>query len=196
MDVANEIQVTQLLGKSSDGDQDATGALLAIVYGELRSLAGRFFRTQRTEHTLQPTALVHEAFLKLIGNQSIEWTDRTHFFRTAAKAMREILADHARRRRALKRGGEGRRLPLTSSLHAEHERRMIDAYELDEALTRLAGLSPRQAQIVELRFFGGLTVEETAQLLEVSPRTIELDWRTARAWLRHELERGDDRDGP
>ena len=181
-------QVTLLLDRLNQGDDEATGPLLEILYGELRNLAGKFFRSQRNAHTLQPTALVHEAFLKLVGNESIHWSDRSHFFRTAAKAMREVLADHARRRRALKRGGDRQRVPLSSMLDSGSQNNVIDAYDLDEALHQLADLSPRQAQIVELRFFGGLTVDETAQILDLSPRTIELDWRTARAWLRKHLQ--------
>jgi len=171
----------------SAGDRSARGALLPLVYADLRAQAEAYFRSQRDNHTLQPTALVHEAYLRLMGNADLEWEGRSHFLAVAAMAMRNVLADHARRRRAEKRGGAWDRVTLTG-LGSDAGERAIDALDLDEALQALARIDERQARIVELRFYGGLTVEEVAHVLEVSSRTIALDWRMARAWLRNRLD--------
>lgn len=185
-------QATQLVAAMNAGDRSARDALLPLLYADLRAQAMAYFRAQRADHTLQPTALVHEALLRIMGSDKIEWESRSHFLAVAAKAMRNVLADHARRRRAEKRGGAWERVTLTG-LGSDGGERRIDALDLDEALDALGRINERQAQIVELRFYGGLTVEEVAHVLEVSPRTIELDWRMARAWLRNRLDEAADR---
>jgi RNA polymerase sigma factor (TIGR02999 family) len=179
--------LTLLLTRWSDGDRGAGEEAMALVYGELHRVAQAYMRHERRDHTLQPTALVHEAFLRLSEGASVNWTDRAHFFRLAARAMRRILTDHARRIRAAKRGGGGK-VPLRES-KLMVEGRDLDVLALDEVLGRLAELDPRQATIVELRFFGGLTVEETAATLDLAPITVKRDWRSARAWLKSELDR-------
>jgi RNA polymerase sigma factor (TIGR02999 family) len=171
------------------GDTSAASRLLPLVYEELRSLAQAWLRQNRPDHTLQPTALVHEAYLRLVDQSNAHWQSRAHFYAVAAKAMRQILIDHARRHDAAKRGGKWRRLPLAPDLAAPFTG--ADMLALDEALTRLAELNRRQADIVEMRFIVGLSVEETAHVLDVSPRTVKYDWRMARAWLSRELGKGD-----
>ncbi len=184
---ADEATVTRLLGSLNAGDASAREALLVLLYNDLRRQASSYFRAQRGNHTLQPTALVHEAFVRIAGNANISWEGRSHFLAVAAKAMRNVLADHARKRRAEKRGGAWERVTLTG-LGSDDGERMIDALDLDEALAALQQADERQARIVELRFYGGLSVDEVAHLLEVSPRTVDLDWRMARAWLRNRLD--------
>lgn len=179
--------VTRLLGSLNDNDASAREALLLLLYNDLRAQASSYFRAQRADHTLQPTALVHEAFMRIAGNASITFEGRSHFLAVAAMAMRNVLADHARRRRAEKRGGEWERVTLTG-LGSDDGERMIDALDLDEALAALQREDERQAKIVELRFYGGLSVDEVALILGVSPRTVDLDWRMARAWLRNRLD--------
>lgn len=179
--------LTLLLTRWSEGDQGAGEEAMALVYGELHRVAEAYMRRERRDHTLQPTALVNEAFLRLSEGATVSWTDRAHFFRLAARAMRRILTDHARRVRAAKRGGGGK-VPLRES-KIEIAGPDLDVLALDEVLGRLAELDARQATIVELRFFGGLTVEETAQALDVAPITVKRDWRSARAWLKRELDR-------
>lgn len=179
--------VTGLLRRWTEGDQDALQKLMPIVYEELRRLAGHYLRLERPNHTLQPTALVHEAFLRLVGQKEVIWQNRAHFFGIAAQMMRRILVDHARRRAAAKRDA-GLRVELTQPGAEEAFDREPELLALDEALTHLEALDPRQARIVELRFFGGLTVEETAEVTGVSARTVKREWRTARAWLRRELD--------
>jgi RNA polymerase sigma-70 factor, ECF subfamily len=171
------------------GTKDAAG-LVAEVYGELRRIAGAYLRRERRGHTLQTTALVHEAYLRLNGEGRASWPDRAGFCAAAAQTIRRILTDHARARRRLKRGGTGRRVRLDPGMLAAAGE-SIDILALDEALQRLATLSPRQARIVELRYFGGLTDEEIAEMLAVSRRTVQSDWRGARAWLHRELSRGE-----
>ncbi len=163
--------------------------LLPKVYEELRAQAEAFLNGQRPGHTLQPTALVHEAYLRLVGNQAIRWEGRSHFVALAAKAMRHVLADHARSHRAAKRGGEWGRVTL-SGIGTDGHDSAYDALDIDEALEKLAALNERHARIVELRFFGGLTVEEVAEVLGVSERTVRGEWRLCRAWLRQQLEGG------
>lgn len=182
-------KATLILEQIAEGDTAAVDRLLPMVYQELRALAGSYFRQQVASHTLEPTALVHEAFLKLVSTTDIRWEGRSHFFAVAAKAMREILADHARRKRAEKRGGDWQRITL-SRLDSDQRHDEIDVLDLDAALKKLAELDERQARIIELRFFGGLTVEEAATVMGISPRTAEYDWRIARAWLRSELQDG------
>lgn len=178
--------VTLLLQAMANGSAGAEERLLEVVYAELRAIAGAFFKAQGPEHTLQPTALVHEAFIKLVGNRDTAWEGRSHFIAVAAKAMRHVLIDHARRARALRRGGEAQRVTL-SGIFAHERESVIDALDVDSALTRLASVDERQARVVELRFFAGLSVPEVGRVLGVSDRTVELDWRLARAWLRREL---------
>lgn len=192
-------QVTHLLEAARDGRASAADQLLPLVYDELRALAGSFFRGQRRDHTLQPTALVHEAYARMVkptGEVSGEdhWTGRAHFFAVAAKAMRQVLANHARDRRAAKRGGDWRRVTLSDHF-TPTSKKDIDLIALDEALENLAALDPRQARIVELRFFAEMTVEEIAHVLEVSVSTVEREWRMARAWLSAQLREADQRGG-
>ena len=184
-------QVTALLSRVRDQDDSAAAALLPMVYAELRALAGSYFAAQRPDHTLQPTALVHEAFVRLVGNEDLEFESRGHFFAIAAKAMRNVLADHARRHRALKRGGEGDRARMTlSGIASDSGEAEFDVADIDRALDELAALNERQARVVELRFFAGLTIEQIAGLLGVGKRTVDADWQFARAWLRSRLGRG------
>ena len=179
-----ERDITALLKDWSGGDRAALEKLMPVVYEELRRLAAAHLRSERSDHTLQPTALVHEAYLRLADQRSVEWANRAHFFSIAARIMRRILVDHARRRRALKRDGGGLRLTLAE---ASTEDRGPELLALDTALTSLEALDPRQARIVELRFFGGLSVEETAEAAGISTATVKREWRTARAWLRREI---------
>ncbi len=161
--------------------------LIAQVYEELRALAVVRMRQESAGHTLQPTALVHEVYLKLAEQTRAAWHSRTHFFATAAEALRRILVDHARKRNAAKRAAPGPRVTIHAELDATNSEQS-DVLELDDALTRLAELSPRQARVVELRFFGGLEVSEVAQVLEISETTVKSEWRLARAWLQRELD--------
>lgn len=179
-------ETTQLLVQVGLGDGAAAERLLPMVYHELRELAGAYFRRQRQDHTLQPTALVHEAYLKLVNQTAAQWNDRAHFFAVAAKAMRQILVNHALARKAEKRGGGAPRMALSADI-APTTAEDFDPLALDEALTRLAQFDARKAQVVELRFFSGLAVDEVAHVLNVSKTTVEADWRLARAWLSKEL---------
>lgn len=163
---------------------------MPLVYAELRGLAGSFFRKQQPNQTLQPTALVHEAFLRLVDQSNIQWSSRAHFMAVASLAMRQILADHARRRGAAKRGGDWGRLSLDQAV-APSNAAEVDLERLDAALTRLEALDERRHRVVLLRFFGGLTVEDAAAVMNVSVSTVEGDWRAARAWLSMELSKRD-----
>lgn len=178
--------LTQLIERVGSGDEAARAELVEHVYGRLRAMASRQLGPDQAGRTLHPTALVHEAWARLFVGQDPAWEGRHHFFGAAANAMRQAAVEQARRRNAEKRGAGWRRLTL-SGLPLEQEGEEVDAIELDAALTELAGLNPRQARIVELRFFAGMTIPQTATVLGVSPRTVELDWRTARAWLRARL---------
>lgn len=180
--------VTALLARLRDGDAAALDRLVPLVHAELRRLARAQLRRERPGHTLQATALAHEAYLRLVGLDAIDWRDRAHFFGVAAGVMRRILIDHARRRRAARRGGGAPPVPL-EDVDAAAPERPEELIALDEALERLRALDPRQERIVELRFFGGLEVAETAAVLGVSERTVKRDWAVARAWLRAELGR-------
>jgi RNA polymerase sigma factor (TIGR02999 family) len=182
--------VTMLLARAREGDGAALSGLSALVYDELRRLAAAYMRRERAGHTLQPTALAHEALAELLAGARIEATDRAHFFAIVAGVMRRVLVDHARARGAAKRGGGQRRVNLHSAV-AIAPRAEVEAIALDEALSRLAALDARHARIVELRFYGGLSVEEVADLLGVSKRTVESDWTLARAWLHRELTGGE-----
>jgi RNA polymerase sigma factor (TIGR02999 family) len=177
--------VTTLLIDLQRGRTGAVGELLPLVYEELRALAAAYLRGERKDHTLQPTALVHEAFLKLVDQRSVTWQDRAHFFGIAAQAMRRVLVDHARRRNAQKRSGD-RNITLPDDLSVTTEPE-VDVVRVGEALERLAQLDERQARIVEMRFFGGLTIEETAEVLGISAATVKRDWQLAKAWLHREL---------
>ncbi|HPF37740.1 MAG TPA: sigma-70 family RNA polymerase sigma factor [Phycisphaerae bacterium] len=181
-----QADVTQILDEMSDGDASAAQRLLPHVYEELRALAASFFQQQRSDHTLQPTALVHEAFLRMVRSDA-NWNSRRHFFDVAAMAMRQLLTDHARRKSAAKRGGPAPCVTLLDIDAAAPSENDVDLIALDEALTTLSHLDFRQSRIVELRFLAGLSVEETAEILNVSPRTVKLDWRMAKAWLRARL---------
>lgn len=183
-------EITQLLKEWSDGDESALDKLMPLVYDELHRIAGRYMRGQGPSHTLQTTALIHEAYLKLAYQKEMQWQNRSHFFGVAAIAMRRILVDHARARRKLKRGGGAQRVSLDEALMVSEELD-IDLIALDEALKELETLNPRHSKVVELRFFGGLTIEETAEVLKVSPSTVKEDWKMARAWLHHELNGGE-----
>lgn len=177
-------EVTGLLRAWSTGDAEAPERLLPLVYAELRRLAAAQMRRERSDHTLQPTALVHEAYVKLV-DQRLAWKDRGHFFGIAARAMRQVLVDHARRKQAQKRSG-GLEVPIESAEPAVAPR-TLDLLALDQALHRLAELDARQARLVELRVFAGLTVEEAAGVLECSPATASRDYRHAEAWLRRQM---------
>ena len=178
--------VTQLLLDWSHGDQAALDKLMPLVYEELHRLAQRYMRRESPGHTLQTTALVNEAYLRLIDQRQVRWQNRAHFFAIAAQLMRRILLDRARRRRYIKRGGGARQVSLDEAADVFQER-SADLVALDEALSRLADLDPRKGRVVELRFFGGLSVEETAEALNVSPETVMRDWRLAKVWLLREL---------
>jgi RNA polymerase sigma factor (TIGR02999 family) len=180
--------VTRLLQQWSNGQERALDRLVPHIHQELRKLAAGYLKRERPDHTLQPTALVNEAFLKLIDQRAVKWQNRAHFFGIAAQAMRRILVDHARTHAAGKRGGGLRRVPLDDE-HLIAGTVDVDLLALDEALTRLATIDPQQSRIVELRFFGGLTMEETAEVMRISPATIGREWRIAKAWLSAELGR-------
>ena len=178
--------ITHLLKEWNAGDRQALDKLTPLVYEELRQQAARFLRRERPGHSLQTTALIHEAFLRLVDAQDIDWQSRAHFFAIAANLMRRILVDHARRRGADKRGGSQIRVPLDEAFGVVNETDM-DLVAIDEALSKLETIDPQQARVVELRFFSGLSVEETATALGVSESTVKRDWSVARAFLRREI---------
>ncbi len=178
-------EVTQLLSSVSCGDAESLAELLVVVYEELKQVAANTMRAERADHTLQPTALVHEAFVRLVGQEQVNWRNRTHFFGAAAEVMRRVLVDHARRRKSAKRGG-GRPAERLDEALVIFETHSANLLELDDALKRLAELDLRQARIVELRFFGGLSIDQTARLLNISPSAVDRGWRLARAWLMKE----------
>jgi RNA polymerase sigma factor (TIGR02999 family) len=180
--------VSELLIKWQDGDKSALHSLLPKVYDELRKLARHYLKSERPDHTLQSTALVHEAYLRLVGQSALRVDSRAHFFGIAAGLMREILVDHARMHGAAKRGGNGLTLTLDEAVAMPKERE-LDLIAVDDALNSLAALDPRQSRIVELRFFGGLSLEETAEILGISRATVTRDWATARLWLYREMNR-------
>lgn len=186
MTEASTHQVTQLLIDWSNGDQSAFDRLMPLIDEELRRLAHRYMSRERAGHTLQTTALVNEAFLRLVNRKNLQWQNRAHFFGLAAQVMRTILVDHARSHASAKRGGGARNLELDEAMVISQQK-ASEVIALDEALKRLALIDPRQSRIVELRFFGGLTVEEAAEVLHISPVTIKREWSTAKAWLYHEL---------
>jgi RNA polymerase sigma factor (TIGR02999 family) len=181
-------QVTELLVRWRDGDKAALDALMPLVYSELRRIANRYLQGERSDHTLQSTALVHEAYVRMTNQQLPQWQNRAHFFAVAAQLMRQILVDHARNHRASKRGGDVYKLALED---AEEQRQPVDVdvVALDDALKTLAAMDSQQSRVVELKFFGGLSNEDTAEVLGVSTSTVKRDWTTARAWLFRELNR-------
>lgn len=186
MSDARTTQVTEIVNRITAGDKLAAEQLFPLLYDEFRKLARRFLKKEAFGHTLEPTALVHEVYLKLVDQTRVQWHGKTHFFAVGAQAMRRILVDHARRRQRVKRGGGRIRITLDEGLAISPER-SEDLLALDEALGRLAEVDPRQATIVELRFFAGLSVAEVAEVLGVSKRTVESEWTMVRAWLRREL---------
>jgi RNA polymerase sigma-70 factor (ECF subfamily) len=182
-------EVTILLDELRFGSKDALDRLIPLVYSELRRVAGQCMRDERPGHTFQPTALVHEAYLRLVGQDHAGWHSRAQFFGVAAQLMRRLLVDHARGRRTLKRGA-----PITLSQEILHRAATTDQTEevlaVDQVLTRLAELDPKQVRVVELRYFGGLSVEETAEAMAISPRTVKRDWALAKAWMKTQLDAG------
>jgi len=175
--------VTELLSKWSNGDEHALNHLMPILHKQLRMLAQSYFNNERSDHTLQATALVHEAYLRLIDQKRVSWQNRAHFFAVAARMMRRILVDHARKRHASKRA-VNEKLPLEEALGAAAEVRPENLMALDDALSKLSEVNPRQAKLVELRFFSGLTIDETAHVLGIAPATVKREWVAAKAWLK------------
>jgi RNA polymerase sigma factor (TIGR02999 family) len=187
---SDEPRITQLLAAWSEGDQTALDAIMPLVYDELHRMARRFMARQNPGHTLQPTALINEAFIKMVGNENKEWKNRAHFFGVAAQAMRHILVDYARSRNYAKRGAGAQRVELDQAMTVTDEH-SGDIVALDDALNELSKVDRRKSQVVELRYFGGLTVDETAEVLKVSTITVMRDWSLAKAWLYRELAKGD-----
>lgn len=186
--IPSQQDVTRLLVRLTDGDRGVLDELLPVVYGELRKLASSYLRRERVGHTLQPTALVHEAYMRLVDQTQVQWQNRAHFFGVAAQMMRRILVDHARAHEAEKRGGEFQKLSLDENIDVSGERD-VNLVALDDALNLLAEVDPQKSKIVELRFFGGLSVEETAEVLGVSAPTVKRQWRMAKAWLYGQVNR-------
>ena len=182
--------ITQLLERWSQGDEEALDQLMPLVYDELHRLAGAYLRRERREHTLQPTALVNEAYLKLVRQRNIQWQNRAQFFGVAAQLMRRILVDHARANDAAKRGGDRVNVSL-KNIGAFGTQPTTDVLALHDVLNRLAEIDPDQSRIVELRFFGGLTIEEAAEVMQVSHSTVEREWKIAKAWLKRELSKSE-----
>jgi len=179
-------EVTQILQNLKEGKGEASEKLLPLVYDELRRLASRYMRRERPDHTLQATALVHEAYLRLIDQTQADWKDRAHFFGIAARLMRQILVDHAREHNAQKRGGDVTKLSIDEAISFANKND-FDLVMLDDALKTLASFDPQQSRIVELRFFAGLTIEETAEVIGISSSTVKREWGLAKAWLRREV---------
>lgn len=191
MDASSPNEITRQLVAWSKGDAAALEQLIPAVYQELRGMADRYLRSEGAGHSLQPTALVHEAYLRLIDQTQVQWQNRAHFFGVAATLMRRILLDHAKAKHRGKRGGTAHRLSLDEAANYTHER-AAELIALDDALQSLAQLDERKSRVVELRYFGGLTVEETAQVLRVSPQTVLRDWNLAKAWLYQQLNQSDE----
>jgi RNA polymerase sigma factor (TIGR02999 family) len=185
-------EVTRLLIDWSNGNRQALDRLVPLVYRELRRLSHHFLRRQRPNHSLQTTALINEAFVRLIDQNGINWKNRAHFFGIAARTMRNILADHARRHQAKKRGGGAGEVSFDEAVAAVNQKKDLDLLALDDALTSLSAIDPDLSRLVELRFFGGLTIRETAEVLSVSPATVKRGWTTAKIWLRREVARSED----
>ena len=185
--VENSPDITQILKEWGEGKEEVLDELMPLVYVELHRQAARYLRRERSDHTLQTTALINEAYLKLVNQKDVRWQNRAHFFAIAAQAMRRILVDYAKTRKREKRGGDDIKLQLDEAIEVSASERSIDLEALDEALKRLAEFDERQARVVELRYFSGLTEAETAEALGVSPATVRLDWKMARAWLHGQL---------
>jgi RNA polymerase sigma factor (TIGR02999 family) len=183
-------EITRMLIELTDGNREVVDQILPHIYDELKRLASGYLRRERPDHTLQPTALVHEAYMKLIDQNRVQWQNRAHFFGIAAQVMRRILLDHARKHQANKRGGEAEKLPIDEEILVVSHDRSAELIALDEALQELARLDEQKAKIVELRYFGGLSIEETAEVLGVSVPTVNRHWRTAKAWLYSQLTPG------
>ena len=182
-----ETSVTEMLAQLSKGDKNVVKDIFPLIYSELKKLARNYLRQERGNHTLQPTALVHEAYLKLVDHTRMNWQNRAHFIGMAATMMRQILIDHARRHRAGKRGGADENLQLEESIVIVAGEKSMDLVALDDALNELAKFDEFKSRLIELRYFGGLSVEETAEVLEVSPITVKRHWRLAKAWLAEEI---------
>ena len=180
--------ITAILQDWSNGKREALDELLPLVYDELRRQAARYLRRERADHTLQTTALIHEAYLKLIDQKNVKWQNRAHFFAIAAQAMRRILVDYARTKKREKRGGDAQKVSLEEATMIAVEEKSVDLLALDEALLRLAKVDEQKVRLVELRYFSGLSVEETALVLGISPKTVEKHWTLTRAWLHRELK--------
>ncbi len=186
MGIKSPQEITQFLQKCSEGDELAVELLMPLVYKELHKMAKKFMSNRRSDQTLQTTALIHEAYLKLVGQEKQNWTDRAHFFNLASQSMRHILIDYLRKRQSQKKGGDVRKVHLEEAMLVSEER-AIGLVELDEALTRLAEFDERKSRVVELKYFGGLTNEEIAEVLKVTKRTVIRDWQFTRSWLLSEL---------
>ncbi len=185
--------ITLLLARVQNGDKEAEEKLISQVYGELRKLAAAYLRRERPDHSLQPTELVNEAYLKFADLNRLRWQDRSHFFGVAARLMRQVLVDHARARDAVKRGRHVMVVPISKALVLGRDQdRPSDVIAINDALNALAQKDPRAASVVECRFFGGLSIDETAEALGIAPRTVKRDWQIGRAWLRRELTRSSD----
>jgi RNA polymerase sigma factor (TIGR02999 family) len=182
-------EITQMLLELTDGNEEVVNQILPHIYDELRRLASSYLRRERSNHTLQPTALVHEAYMKLIDQTRVKWQNRAHFFGIAAQVMRRILMDHARKHTAEKRGGDAEVLPIEEEILIVSHDKSAELIALDDALHPLAEIDERKAKIVELRYFGGLSIEETAEVIGVSVPTVNREWRMAKAWLYSELAR-------
>lgn len=187
--------VTQLLINWRNGDKAALDQLMPLVYEELRRVARRFMGRERRDHTLQTSALINEAYLRLVDHETANWQNRGHFFAVAAQVMRNILIDHARSYHYEKRGGGAQKVPLDDAIIFTEER-AAELVALDDALTSLAAVDPRKSQIIELRFFGGLNIDETAELIGLSPTTVQREWRAAKAWLQHFMDGKDPAENP
>ena len=186
--------VTQLLKAWGNGEQQALDQLISLVYAELHRLAHRYMRRERSGHTLQPTALVHEAYERLVDLKNVSWQNRAHFFGVSAQLMRRILVDYARSRRYTKREGQWLQVPLNEAVALFHDRQ-TDIVALDDALHALAEIDPRKSRVVEMRFFGGLSIKEVAEVLNISTESVQRDWRLAKVWLLRELSQGTTHEG-
>lgn len=182
-------EITKMLREWSDGRREVLDELMPLVYDELRRQASRYLRGERPGHTLQTTALIHEAYLKLVDQRDVNWKNRAHFYGIAAQAMKRILVDHAKSRHREKRGGAAENLPLDEARFAISGRTNVDLIAVDEALTRLAELDPQQASIVELKFFGGFSIDEIAEAVQISPATVKREWNSAKVWLKLEMSK-------
>jgi RNA polymerase sigma factor (TIGR02999 family) len=185
--MSKDSEITQMLIELTDGNRDVVDQILPHIYDELRRLAGSYLRRERSDHTLQPTALVHEAYMKLIDQNRVKWQNRAHFFGIAAQVMRRILMDHARKHTAEKRGGDADLIPLEEEILIVSQDKSSELLALNDALDELAKIDPEKARIVELRYFGGLSIEETAEVIGVSVPTVNRHWKMAKAWLYSEL---------